>query len=230
MLFKREDPKTLSVIWEIQTLDVGILHEARTVKPNSCICSARFPQEVINLFANAVAGNSHPASLERKPNPLSRSEHPDLQNCSSSSSSPQLPTNKTLPKSTPPPQSYFKDCVYGSCRDSPEAPFNTKFRYSVNPGTRRGHRQDVLCRAAPPDRLGSGQAAARHAQAAPEAGCPPSRACRGSLGAAWAHRRGPEPGCGQGGADSSQCRFPSFSKPHPQAAFQQDEFREKLIK
>lgn len=164
-----------------------------------------------------------------KPNPLSRSERPDLQNCSLSSSFPQLPTNKMLPKSTPLLQSYFNDCVYSSCHDGPEATFNTKYKYSVNPGTRLGHHH-VFCRASPLGTLASGRALACHAQAAPEAGCQPSCTWRGALGAAWAQQWGVEPGRSRGGADSSQCRFPCLSMPHLQAAFHRDEFREKLIK
>lgn len=164
-----------------------------------------------------------------KPNPLARDEHPDLQNCSLSSLFPQLPTNKMLLKSTAPPQSYFSDCVYSRCHDGLEATANTQFDYSVNPGTRLGHSQDRPCRASPLGRSASGQAVARHGQAAPEVGYQPSHAWRGSLGAAWAQHWGTEPGCGRGGAESSQGRSPCLSKPHPQTAFQRDDFREKLI-
>lgn len=149
--------------------DITRSSQARAVKPNSCMCKTHFAQKVINLFTDATTENSHPASLEITPNPLACSECLDLQNCSLSSGFPQLPTNKMLPKSPPPLQSHFSDCVCGSCHDGPEATFNTQLRYS-EPGPRLGHRQDVSCRPSPTVRFAPGQAVAHHAHMAPEEG------------------------------------------------------------
>lgn len=112
--------------------------QARTMKPSSCMCKTGFAQKVINLFTNAVIENSHPARLEMKPNPLARSECPDLQNCALSSSFPQLPTHKILPKPPPPLQPHFNDCAYGICHTGPKVTFNTQLRYS-EAGPHLGH-------------------------------------------------------------------------------------------
>lgn len=112
--------------------------QARTMKPNSCMCKTGFAQKVINLFTNAIIENSHPARLEMKPNPLAHSECPDLQNCALSSSFPQLPTNKMLPKPPPPLQPHFNDCAYGICHAGPKATFNSRLRYA-EPGPHLGH-------------------------------------------------------------------------------------------
>lgn len=132
-----------------------------------------------------------------------------------------LPTNKMLPKSTPPLQSDFNDCVYSSCHGGPEATFSTKFKHPVNPGAQL---RPASCRASP--RLAK-QWQATH-MCPWWVASPPTRG--GALRAAWAQTRGTGPGCGQERADSSQCRFPCLSKAHLQAAFQRDEFRVKFIK
>lgn len=168
----------------------------------------------MNLFTNATTENSHPASLEMKPNPLARTECSDLQNCTLSFSFPQLPTNKMLPKSPPPLQSHFNDCVYGSCHDGPEATFNTQLRCS-EPGSRlqsKPHSQvctwpssDVPCTRGPRGRQ------------------PVSLSFGGSLGTAWVE-------CSQGGTDSRPCRFPCLLEPCLQAAFPREVSGETLIK
>lgn len=150
-------------------------------------------------------------------------EHPDEQNCSLSSFSPQLPTNEMLPKPPQPLQSYVNDCVYSSCPDGPEPTFNTKLKYSVNPGTRLGHHQKMPCRASKPGGMNS-----RRKQS--QRWLPTIPPLEGSLSAARAQQRGAELGCGRGGAESSQRTLPCLSKPHPQAAFQRDELRGKFIR
>lgn len=161
--------------------------QARAVKPNSSMYKTCFAQEVINLFTNVTIENSRPPSLEMKPNPLACSECPDLQNCALSSSFPQLPTNKMLPKPPPPLQSRFNDCVCGSCHDGPKATFNTQLRYS-EPGPHLGHSR--MCPAEQAPQSGLHLAKQWHAMHRwPQGKAASHPELEGALGAAWAKHR-----------------------------------------
>lgn len=184
--------------------------QARAVKPNSCMCKTCFAQKVIKLFTNVIIENSHPVRLEMKPNPLACSECPDLQNCALSSSFPQFPTNKMLPKLPPPLQSHSNGCVYGSCHDVPEATFNTL----TSSGTLSQDLTWGMARMCPPEQApqpGLHLAKQWHAMHRwPQGKAASHPGLGGSHGAAWAEHSP----VGSPASQSLVCKLPSKGRRH----------------
>lgn len=195
--------------------------QARTVKPNSCMCKTGFAQKFINLFTNAIIENSYPARLEMKPNPLACSECPDLQNCGLNSSFSQLPT-KMLPKWPP------RRCSHTSMTVSvaavmlalrtPLTPSSGTQSQDPTWGTPGCVLQSKAC-----SQVCTWPSTGMPCTGGPRGRQPVILSLGGSLGAACIE-------CSPGRTDSRSCRLPCLLKPCLQAAFQRKMSEEMLIK